>query len=115
VWRGRVRYPANATQGAANCARARGGSWATNDNPFAFGESVTGWCTSGGSPTQGAIPGPMKINGSNEWGWLLYAFHNGGANAAFADGSVRFLAEGTDVRTLGALATRAGGEVVPNF
>ncbi|MFO0875920.1 MAG: DUF1559 domain-containing protein [Gemmataceae bacterium] len=115
VWRGKVRYPANALQGSATCARARGGSWATNDNPYAFGESLVSWCTSGGSPTQGAIPGPMRINGSNEWGWLLYGFHTGGANAAFADGSVRFLAESMDVRTVGMLASRAGGEVIPGF
>ncbi|MFO0928041.1 MAG: DUF1559 domain-containing protein [Gemmataceae bacterium] len=115
VMRGRTRYTANATQGAATCARARGGAWATNDNPYGFGESLVSWCTSGGSPTQGAIPGPMRINGSNEWGWLLYAFHTGGANVAFADGSVRYLAEGMDVRTVGLLATRAGGEVVPSY
>jgi prepilin-type processing-associated H-X9-DG protein len=57
----------------------------------------------------------MRINGSNEWGWLLYAFHTGGATVAMADGSVRFLAEGTDLRTIGALATRSGGEVVSGY
>jgi prepilin-type processing-associated H-X9-DG protein len=57
----------------------------------------------------------MRVNGSNEWGWLLYAFHAGGANVAMADGSVRLLSEGMDVRTLGMLATRAGGEVPGDF
>ena len=39
----------------------------------------------------------------------------GGANMLFADGSVRYLSTTTDLNLLQILATRAAGEVVPNF
>jgi len=38
--------------------------------------------------------------------------HPGGANGLFCDGSVRFLVETMDLKTLAAICTRAGGEVV---
>lgn len=107
VWRLGRRTPANATAGATDCARARGGAWATNDNPYEIGQLVL-WCS--GAVT-GNPPTPMKINGSNEWGYLFYSFHSGGANVVMADGAVRFLTEGTSLRTLGAMSTRGGGEV----
>jgi prepilin-type N-terminal cleavage/methylation domain-containing protein/prepilin-type processing-associated H-X9-DG protein len=112
VWRGRTRSPANADQAAgAGCARAQGGAWATNDNAYGFGEKASAWCTSG--PTAGPIPTTlMRVNGSNENGWLVYGFHTAGANMAMADGSVRLVSEDTSVQILGQLATRAGGEAV---
>jgi prepilin-type N-terminal cleavage/methylation domain-containing protein/prepilin-type processing-associated H-X9-DG protein len=106
VWRGRTMTPAQTDTSLPNAARARGGSWATNDNPYAIGGRVQ-W-PSGTIPTSV----PMRINGSNEWGFLFYSFHTQGANFVFADGSVRFLAESTSLKTLAAMATRAAGEVV---
>ena len=55
-------------------------------------------------------PGPCAVNCSNDH--EVYSFHPGGANAVFADGSVRFLPEGMNNHVLAALITRAGGEVV---
>ena len=42
----------------------------------------------------------------------IYSFHPGGANALFADGSVHFLKNSLNLRTLAALCTRSGGEVI---
>lgn len=65
-----------------------------------------------------AISGPYSsllldknptVNETNNGG--LYSFHNSGANVAFADGSIRFLAASTDGVALHAMATRAGNEV----
>ena len=107
VYRGRTVKPAAADKADPNCARARGGGWATNDNPYEIGGRFE-WCS--GAAT---VPGLMKINNSNEWGHLYYSFHDGGANAAMADGGVRFLSAATDLYTLAVMATRAGGEVSP--
>jgi prepilin-type N-terminal cleavage/methylation domain-containing protein/prepilin-type processing-associated H-X9-DG protein len=55
-------------------------------------------------------PGPCALNCTNDG--EVYAFHTGGANAVFADGSVHFLRVGMDIRVMARLITRAGGEVV---
>ena len=86
-------------------ARARGGAWATNDNPYDIGQRIE-WCSGTAS-----IPGPMRINNSNEWGHFFYSFHDTGACFAMGDGSVRFISENAQLRTIAAMCTRAGGEV----
>jgi prepilin-type processing-associated H-X9-DG protein len=53
------------------------------------------------------------VNGSNEWGYLFSSLHTGGANVVMADGSVRLLTENMAIGVIGAMATRAGGEVGP--
>ena len=66
-----------------------------------------------GSSADGAsVPGPCGINCTNDR--QPYGFHPGGANFLFADGSVHFLPAAIDIRVLAALATRAGGEVLPS-
>jgi prepilin-type processing-associated H-X9-DG protein/prepilin-type N-terminal cleavage/methylation domain-containing protein len=80
---------------------SRGGPWASLANPVLI---------SGASGDGARVPGPCAINCTNDQ--QPYSFHPGGANFLFADGSVRFLQTGMDIRILAALATRAGGEVV---
>ena len=64
-----------------------------------------------GSTPDGATKlGPCAINCTNDH--EVYSFHPGGANAVFADGSVRFLKASLDMRMFARMATRAGGEVV---
>lgn len=57
--------------------------------------------------------GPCAVNCSNQA--ALYGFHDGGANALFVDGSVKFLKAGMSQEMLIALVSIAGGEVLsPN-
>ena len=110
---GRMLATASANNTVANCVRARGGAWATNDNPYEIGQAIN-WCGAMAAPAvSGNPPTPIKINGSNEWGYLFSSLHSGVANVAMADGSVRSLAEGMSIAAIGALATRAGGEIIP--
>ncbi len=79
-----------------------GGVWADHQKGF----GIEGTSADGTTPI-----GECAINCNNAY--EIYSFHSGGANAAFADGSVRFLRETLSIRTLAAMATRAGGEILP--
>ena len=106
VYRGATKYPVDYTGALSGGLkiRARGGAWATTDNPYTIG-SIKPWDTS-----LGDIPTPPAINSSNEWGHGFFAFHPTGANVAMADGSIQFLGTDTPLRLLCTLVTRAGGE-----
>jgi prepilin-type processing-associated H-X9-DG protein len=93
-----------------------------------------GWCRPaselnvlrGSSPDGTTFPGPAAINVTNgenigvyphpfynvDGSGQIYGFHSGGVNALFADGSVRFLQQSISIRTLAALISRNGGEVL---
>jgi prepilin-type N-terminal cleavage/methylation domain-containing protein/prepilin-type processing-associated H-X9-DG protein len=64
----------------------------------------------GATPDGTAFFGPCAINCTNDR--EVYSFHPGGANAVFADGSVRFLSANINISVFARLVTRAGGEVV---
>ncbi len=68
-------------------------------------------CLAGGEATIRGFSQKPYINGPDGIG----SPHTGGVNAAFADGSVRFLSENIDDEVLEALATMHGGEVVGDF
>jgi prepilin-type N-terminal cleavage/methylation domain-containing protein/prepilin-type processing-associated H-X9-DG protein len=75
-----------------------------------------GWAdaTTSGTKFLGSIPdgtsgpGACGVNCSNDHG--LYSFHPSGANAAFVDGSVRFINENIDIEALVGSITRNGGD-----
>ena len=101
VWRRGVKTDVNYT--GSPIVRARGGAWATSDNPYEIGQRK--------AQDASTIPGTVSINNSNEWGHCFYAFHPGAANFTFADGSVRTISEAVELRLLGEMVTRAGEEV----
>jgi prepilin-type N-terminal cleavage/methylation domain-containing protein/prepilin-type processing-associated H-X9-DG protein len=81
---------------------ALGGLWADHQKGFGVeGTSADGL----------TLTGECAINCNNAY--EIYSFHPTGANAAFADGSVRFLRESLSIRTLAAMCTRGGGEIIP--
>ncbi len=114
VWRGKMFTAAQTDSGQAGCARARGGAWATNDNPYELGRPPLG--CSGGNAVLAAFPaGQLRINATNEWGGLYYSFHDTVTNVGMCDGSVRTIRESTQLWLIGALTTRNGGEVIGDF
>jgi prepilin-type N-terminal cleavage/methylation domain-containing protein/prepilin-type processing-associated H-X9-DG protein len=107
--RGRVRGPHPHNDGCGNAdvpanGVVSGAAWAdpASDIPL-HGFTADGlYC-----------PGPCALNCTNNN--EAYAFHPGGLNAVFADGSVHFVSERMDIRVFAALITMQGGEVVNAF
>jgi len=95
LWRAGVMDPMSRPT-AANCAWAQPNSFVIN-----------------GFQADGANDGPCLVNCNNFNG--IYAFHPGVANVLLADGSARPLAQAVEPRVVGALLTRANGEVVGDY
>ncbi|MGN6136947.1 MAG: DUF1559 family PulG-like putative transporter [Aureliella sp.] len=90
--------------GNSPALRGRGISWA-------FGGAINS-LTNGYQTPNNRIP-DVVVHFTGFFGPRSY--HTGGANAALADGSVRFLANGMDAATHRALHSCDGGEVVGEF
>jgi prepilin-type N-terminal cleavage/methylation domain-containing protein/prepilin-type processing-associated H-X9-DG protein len=75
------------------------GGWGHHENNYGLDGAV--------SKTSRTSPGNCVINCNN--GDETYAFHTGGANHVFADGSVRFIKETISPQSYAALITAAGG------
>ena len=82
------------------------GAWGNPDLKASF-SYIYGW-----NPATNSLGGPCAVNCHN--GGDLYAFHTGGANVLFSDGSVHFLNQSTPLGVLVSLTTRSGGEVLPS-
>jgi prepilin-type N-terminal cleavage/methylation domain-containing protein/prepilin-type processing-associated H-X9-DG protein len=103
--------------GTAPAQHANGGGWARPASDLEFAPATTDGSTYvGGTVAVGATNGfdypsynmaPYGTEGTSQ----AYAFHSGGVNALFGDGSVRFIRSSVSVATFAALATRAAGEV----
>lgn len=104
-WTAQGHGPKDNTPGCANWdvqnGRVRGAGWSDIENIFPL---------HGFSPDGLVCPGPCGLNCTNNN--EAFSFHPGGINAAFADGSVHFIAETVSLQTYAARITRAGGEVI---
>jgi prepilin-type N-terminal cleavage/methylation domain-containing protein/prepilin-type processing-associated H-X9-DG protein len=88
----------------------KGGGWASKENALEIHGSRPDGVTETKKPVE-RKGGPVAINATNDRN--IYSMHVGGANVAFADGSVRFLTPRAGIVVVAALATRAGGEANP--
>jgi prepilin-type N-terminal cleavage/methylation domain-containing protein/prepilin-type processing-associated H-X9-DG protein len=97
--------PALYRMGRSASGTASAGGWADPNVEIALDGSDT--LTTGLG--QGMGPCVMNCTNDNE----VYSFHSGGANFAFAEGSVRFIRDGIRNTTFAALVTRASGDLPP--
>lgn len=83
------------------------GAWAHSGNDIA----VDGSNAAGSTLSQVAdVPNACRINCSNQG--EMYAFHSGGANVCFGDGSVRFLTTSISLQTLMKLCAANDGKAI---
>ena len=118
-------YQAGKLVGAAPGTRVNGGGWCrpASEIPYLIGLPANGVASS--YTTTGSV-GINAANGVRQTTYpdpvvntdgtgLIYGFHSGGVNALLGDGSVRYLRQSIDLRTLAAIITRNGAEVTPTL
>lgn len=109
LYRGRTLVSAASDPEAAAQQLTASGAWA---DLFQGDTWVNGRLYDG---TPGADGGPCAVNCSNARTAGLYAWHEGGAQIALCDGSVRFISANVAAWNLFSLITSQGGEVLGEF
>jgi prepilin-type N-terminal cleavage/methylation domain-containing protein/prepilin-type processing-associated H-X9-DG protein len=90
-----------------------GGAWADPLNYIATnGSDPSGSGIAAGGGFLGIPQAPWSCANGCSNDSEIFAFHSGGSNAVFGDGSVRFLKNGLTMNQMQALLSRAGGEVI---
>jgi prepilin-type processing-associated H-X9-DG protein len=99
--------------------RVNGGGWARPASDFSVdgaskdGATLPGACALNATNGENAVPGGYPHPFYDTAGTAeVYAFHPGGANIVFGDGSVRFIDADIDIREFAKLVTRNGQELV---
>jgi prepilin-type N-terminal cleavage/methylation domain-containing protein/prepilin-type processing-associated H-X9-DG protein len=115
------RDPAATSPCNVNAYTVGGAGWADNDSAISVHGADANTNVPNGSciwpvgvgrvPASGTTSGGKCVINCTNWA-EIYAYHTGGANALFGDGSVRFLSAGMDPTVMIGIVTRAGGETI---
>jgi prepilin-type N-terminal cleavage/methylation domain-containing protein/prepilin-type processing-associated H-X9-DG protein len=99
--------------GAPGTAPQGGGAWADplNYNATNGGDPGGSGIAAGGG-FMGIPPAPWTCANGCTNDSEIFAFHTGGSNMLFGDGSVRFVRNGLTMNQMQALLSRAGGEII---
>lgn len=90
----------------ASARNDQGNGWLDSESAFSVdGGSIDGSQQGNGD---GASSASMNVTNENE----IYSFHSEGALFLFADGHVSFLSENIELKTLAAMITKSGNEIV---
>jgi prepilin-type N-terminal cleavage/methylation domain-containing protein/prepilin-type processing-associated H-X9-DG protein len=111
--KGLVTSAGSYTAGPNGPAPQGGGAWADPLNYNATnGADPSGSGIAAGGGFLGIPPAPWSCANGCSNDSEIFAFHSGGSNVLFGDGSVRFVRNGLTMNQMQALLSRAGGEVI---